>query len=110
MSTTEPAAPRQLSIPGLEYFGTPAHKETLRRLRIDQNRADILDLMYEVDGRNDPSHPQHHTYTGLWEETCLAYGRQELQLLWNLASPLSLRPGLDRVLAPLLAEQGGASA
>ena len=37
---------------------------------VQQARQDRLDALYEQDGRNDPSHPAHQTYTGLW----IAYG------------------------------------
>lgn len=30
-----------------------------------QARQDQLDALYEADGRHDPAHPQHSTYTGL---------------------------------------------
>lgn len=33
-----------------------------------QNRTDLLDALFEMDGRQDTSHPQHHTYTGLFEK------------------------------------------
>lgn len=31
-------------------------------------RQKRLDALYEQDGRHDPSHPNHHTYTGLWAQ------------------------------------------
>ena len=33
---------------------------------IQQARQDRLDALYEQDGRHDPAHPAHQTYTGLW--------------------------------------------
>ena len=30
-----------------------------------QARQDQLDALYEADGRHDPAHPHHATYTGL---------------------------------------------
>ena len=30
-----------------------------------QARQDQLDALYEADGRHDPAHPAHATYTGL---------------------------------------------
>ena len=27
-----------------------------------------LDLLYYLDKRDDPKHPHHHTYTGLWQK------------------------------------------
>ena len=32
----------------------------------DQERQDRLEHLYEIDGRHDPAHPAHSTYTGLW--------------------------------------------
>ena len=34
-----------------------------------QARQDELDRLYELDGRNDPNHPLHATYTGLYESS-----------------------------------------
>ena len=31
------------------------------------DRVIVLELLYQLDGRDDRKHPQHHTYTGLWE-------------------------------------------
>ena len=28
----------------------------------------FLDILYDMYGRNDPEHPQHGHYTGLWKE------------------------------------------
>jgi hypothetical protein len=33
-----------------------------------QNRFDLLEALFEMDGRNDTSHPLHHTYTGLFDK------------------------------------------
>lgn len=33
---------------------------------VDQNRVDLLERLYEWDGRSNPEHPYHHTYTGLY--------------------------------------------
>ena len=33
-----------------------------------QNRFDLLEALFEMDGRNDASHPLHHTYTGLFDK------------------------------------------
>jgi hypothetical protein len=32
------------------------------------NRNLVLGALYELDGRNDPSHPYAHTYTGLYRK------------------------------------------
>ena len=34
----------------------------------DEARVAMLDVLYDIDGRQDRSHPQHSTYTGLWEK------------------------------------------
>lgn len=41
-------------------------KESWERVVADQLRQNALDELYEKDGRLDPSHPDHATYTGLW--------------------------------------------
>ena len=33
---------------------------------VDQARVDLLEKLYEWDGRSNPEHPHHHTYTGLY--------------------------------------------
>lgn len=33
-----------------------------------QNRFDLLEALFEMDGRHDTSHPFHHTYTGLFDK------------------------------------------
>ena len=32
------------------------------------NRVIALDWLARIDGRSDPNHPQHHCYTGLYQE------------------------------------------
>ena len=32
----------------------------------DQSRMEFLETLYFKDGRNDPSHPMHSLYTGLY--------------------------------------------
>jgi hypothetical protein len=41
-------------------------KEAWDRVVADQIRQNQLDALYEKDGRFDPAHPAHATYTGLW--------------------------------------------
>jgi len=41
-------------------------KEAWDRVVADQLRQNQLDALYEKDGRLDPAHPDHATYTGLW--------------------------------------------
>ncbi len=33
-----------------------------------RNRLILTDWIYRLDGRNDPNHPHHATYTGLYQE------------------------------------------
>ena len=44
----------------------------LTRIQLDQQRADMMEALYQASGRNElPSgHPLRCTYTGLWEEFC----------------------------------------
>jgi hypothetical protein len=35
---------------------------------IQQARQDRLDALYTEDGRHDPAHPLHASYTGLWAQ------------------------------------------
>ena len=32
------------------------------------DRVILLELLYHLDKRHDRNHPQHNTYTGLWDE------------------------------------------
>ena len=32
------------------------------------DRVILLELLYHLDKRHDRSHPQHNTYTGLWQQ------------------------------------------
>jgi len=36
--------------------------------RLENQRQRYLDQLFERDGRNDPSHPHHMTYTGLYQQ------------------------------------------
>jgi hypothetical protein len=53
---------------GLTSASSELMSDALRRIQEDQNRADFLDFLYELDGRKDPSHPHCGTYTGLYQE------------------------------------------
>ena len=33
-----------------------------------QNREEVIHALYSIDGRHDPSHPQHGLLTGLWQK------------------------------------------
>lgn len=43
-----------------------------RSVKLDQQRADMMQALYERSGRDDLpyGHPLRCTYTGLWEEFC----------------------------------------
>lgn len=41
---------------------------TWGRTIVDQARADLLEHLYQHDGRADKDHPLHHTYTGLYQK------------------------------------------
>jgi len=48
---------------------TPANwaTEAWARVCVDQMRADFLDRLYVQDGRDNPEHPFHQLYTGLYQ-------------------------------------------
>ena len=56
-------------------------QETARLLRIADGRAKLIELLYEADGRADPSHPQHGFYTGLGEQHHRAVGQAVVELV-----------------------------
>lgn len=73
----------------------------------DQNRQDFLDWLYVLDGRDQPGHPCHATYTGLYQAAVDAAGRcvlQGLQTGWHQQEIPSPREGLmvsvDLILRP----------
>lgn len=43
-------------------------KQNWGQVIVDQARVDLLEKLYEWDGRSNPEHPLHHTYTGLYEQ------------------------------------------
>ena len=40
------------------------------------NRTRFLEYLYKLDGREDPSHPNHALYTGLMQDYRYAIGQQ----------------------------------
>lgn len=36
--------------------------------QLDQQRADMMESLYQRSGRANPEHPLHHSFTGLWDE------------------------------------------
>ena len=45
----------------------------MNRIQLDQQRADMMEALYERSGRDDLpyGHPLRGTYTGLWQEFAL---------------------------------------
>ena len=37
----------------------------------EQQKADFMEHMYQCSGRQDPTHPLHGLYTGLWQDFCI---------------------------------------
>lgn len=67
-------------------------------LQFDRNRAAFLEHLYELCGRSDPAHPQHHTYTGLAEDFKQSIGQlvlDELTRGWHLDRQPVIRLDLD---------------
>lgn len=54
-------------------FDPPWLKEQLKNwnTKDEQKKADFLEHMYKCAGRQDPAHPMHSLYTGLWQDFCL---------------------------------------
>lgn len=46
---------------------------------IQQRRQDYLDAIYHLDGRNDPAHPRHATYTGLFQQRLALLVSQDME-------------------------------
>ena len=40
-------------------------------VKLEQQKADFLEHMYNCSGRQNPSHPKHGLYTGLWQDFCI---------------------------------------
>jgi hypothetical protein len=55
-------------------LGAP-HPGGAASILADQNRVKLLDALYVLDGRDQPSHPHRGTYTGLAEAFHQAIGR-----------------------------------
>lgn len=45
---------------------TELDRQNWGKVIVDQARMDLLERLYEWDGRSNPEHPNHHTYTGLY--------------------------------------------
>jgi hypothetical protein len=75
METVQLELELNLEQPGLGLPAAAPHPGTPEGLTIDQNRVYLLELLYQADGRNDPSHLRHGTYTGLAEAFHQRLGR-----------------------------------
>jgi len=72
--------------------------DTLRRIQEDQNRADFMEFLYELDERSSPDHPHHHTYTGLFSDYAFALGfvaLEDISREWHLR-PIALADELSQ--------------
>ena len=45
---------------------TEQHRQNWGQVIVDHARVELLETLYEWDGRSNPEHPYHHTYTGLY--------------------------------------------
>ena len=54
-------------------FDTPWLKEQLLNwdASAEQKKANFMEHMYHCAGRQDPSHPMHALYTGLYHDFCI---------------------------------------
>ncbi len=54
-------------------FDTPWLKEMLQNWDAfaEQCKAEFMEHMYNCSGRQDPGHPMHGLYTGLWHDFCV---------------------------------------
>ena len=76
-------------------------------VRDNQNRQALLEWLYSLDGRQEPSHPRHGVYTALYGDTLHALGRAALAALgeqWHQVSPP--QPGETVLLLLKLSRQG----
>ena len=55
-------------------FDTPWLKEMLQNwdAGAELKKAQFTEHMYVCAGRQDPGHPMHGLYTGLWEDFCIS--------------------------------------
>ncbi len=45
---------------------TEQDRQNWGQVIVDHARVELLETLYEWDGRSNPEHPYHHTYTGLY--------------------------------------------
>lgn len=68
----------------------PFNSQTCQAVQADQNRQDLLDWLYVLDGRDSPDHALHASYTGLYREYVELIGTWTLKGLandWHLSAP-----------------------
>lgn len=70
---------------------------------LGEARARLLEDLYQASGRNEKSHAQHGTYTGLWEDLCLQAGRElmEYAMLNPGQAQITVAPKPKAPLPPL---------
>jgi hypothetical protein len=51
-------------------------------LEEQKRRVEFMEHMYACSGRQDPSHPLHSRYTGLWEDFCLREAGYAMRDRW----------------------------
>ena len=59
-------SPNQLL--GLRALRVKAEKPGAQDQEAMRNRKILNDWLYRLDGRHDPKHPNHATFTGLYQE------------------------------------------
>jgi hypothetical protein len=54
-------------------FDTPWLKQMLQSWDAfaELCKAEFMEHMYQCSGRQDPTHPEHGLYTGLWQNFCI---------------------------------------
>tara|TARA_R110002050_G_scaffold187542_1_gene321915 strand:- start:249 stop:488 length:240 start_codon:yes stop_codon:yes gene_type:complete len=55
-------------IKGISQLRTEANLPGAQDTEAMANRTIALNWLMRLDGRNDPGHPMHNLYTGLWQE------------------------------------------
>lgn len=67
-------------------------------VQYDRNRAEVMEFLYWMDGRDDPEHPYAHTYTGLADAFRYVAGElllEELTTSWHDSEQRGLRFDVD---------------
>lgn len=57
--------------------------------RFQQRRQDYLDALYLLDGRDNPTHPRHATYTALFTEHVQALVERDMREVLAAINPAS---------------------